>query len=164
MWLAPDCRIYIEPKAANFNVHIIEHPNRGGHEAGLVVNAVDSPTRFTSDGFISFPNYRAVSGCDSTIAPIEGAISNNTGPIVTKKGLSIYPNPAQNFVTIGKLSPNAEVSLVGVSGERFINLAPSLDVERTLDIRKVPSGAYFVVVHDLVSKIETSLKLVIGPN
>ncbi|MFK8056028.1 MAG: T9SS type A sorting domain-containing protein [Saprospiraceae bacterium] len=163
MWLAPDCRIYVNPSASNFNIHIIEHPNRGGHDAGLVINAVDAPTRFSVDGFISFPNYRATSGCDSTIAPIEGAISNNLDLDKPQTGLTIYPNPAGHFATVGHLPTYAKVSLVGVSGETFMNLTPNNKTERDLDLRRIPTGVYFVVVVDPITKATESIRLVIGP-
>ncbi len=150
MWLAPDCRIYIDPEASNFNVHIIEHPNRGGEEAGLIINAVDAPTRFDVDGFIAFPNYRAKYGCDSTILPIVGSVSSAVSSQTEQSPIIIFPNPASDATVISGLRRGSQLSIYTAQGALVEELTtPTDNAALPLSLKLYPPGVY--TVHELHS-------------
>lgn len=69
------------------------------------------------------------------------------------EGLSIYPNPALDFVTINSANQNINrISIADISGKILYDVS-NMDTERqTIDITTFAQGIYFVQVNGSVSK------------
>lgn len=59
----------------------------------------------------------------------------------TVKTISIYPNPAQHYLTVEGLELHAEISLMNVSGQVF-NLR--VNEQNQVDISRLPRGIFFL--------------------
>ena len=143
LWLAPDCRMYVDPLQANINLHIVMHPDRWGADAVAIFNAAEAPTRMASS-FATMPNYRYF-GCDSTIAPLAGIMVAAQEPAVGDETvLSLAPNPAADgvWVRVGRLTE--VITVTDVAGrQRFQTRVGG--VERLyLDIGSLEAGVYVV--------------------
>ncbi len=70
-----------------------------------------------------------------------------------EKGLSIFPNPASNEITL--VSENVNISSIGVydvTGKRLIDVS-NIDTERqNLNISSLAEGIYFVNINNLITK------------
>ncbi len=58
--------------------------------------------------------------------------------------ITIYPNPASDFLTISKPNNNLlNLQLVDINGKVIVDT--NIETEKTLDISQIPNGLYFLV-------------------
>jgi len=68
------------------------------------------------------------------------------------KGITIYPNPAGDYIHITNLSENAStISIYRMDGVMVLQTEAS-SIEASIDISNLPKGLYLVKVNNLVSK------------
>ena len=61
------------------------------------------------------------------------------------ESFSYYPNPTDDKLSLGALTPIEEVTILSVSGQKILTFHPSADIAE-LDVSKLSSGIYFVKV------------------
>ncbi len=104
-----------------------------------------------------------VEDCSSTKRDVLPHWEADTGTTIFTQEVQVFPNPAQDEVTI-KLPSESQnglnVSLFGVDGKviKFVELEPTQSVFR-IDVSDVPSGLYFIRV--LLMEQEVVKKIVI---
>lgn len=94
--LAPDCKIYIRSGSGSYSFHVIKKPNLKGKACNFQQNGIKLPLPTATGAFPNFPRFRVDEDevCDSTITSVFGI------PVVIKKELILFPNPADHLLTI----------------------------------------------------------------
>jgi hypothetical protein len=72
-----------------------------------------------------------------------------------KAGLTVYPNPAVNVVTVnhGKLNTGATIKIIGTDGSLLVTTKIATDaVQTTIDVSKLAKGTYRVIAGDDTNK------------
>lgn len=96
-----------------------------------------------------------ITWCDNVIVPVVLGVNENT---VAK--LSVYPNPANDNITIDKLIGNENIQLSTVEG-RVVNQVINGDAQKvTMNVNELPNGVYIMSV--IGSKGRTQEKLIIS--
>ncbi len=122
MQLAPNCRIYMSTRSATPFYHVINYPDRKGHECGFVQRG--QPLIATNIGSIpNNPNYNLGTGfpvCDSTIQLVVSSV-----PVLPpRQEVLVYPNPASSYIIVEMPQPltaNSEWSLYNAVGQRVVS-------------------------------------------
>ena len=73
--------------------------------------------------------------------------SNNTGiqnPLSNDKSVSVYPNPAIDFISIKSESEISNANIYDISGNCVLN--KSLENGNRIDVRMLPTGIYFIKI------------------
>lgn len=99
MQLAPDGKIYMNATNGVYKLHVIHNPNEKGLACNLEQHGVELPV-IVGFSLPMFPHFRLLdvegSPCDTL------GISTTTQPLQSQHdGMSIYPNPAKEYVQIG---------------------------------------------------------------
>lgn len=68
-------------------------------------------------------------------------------PVVTGKGLEIYPNPVSDVLYIKNAKLGASYSIVDMAG-RVLNNDVIKDTTQQIDVSKLPSGIYLLKIND----------------
>jgi YD repeat-containing protein len=64
---------------------------------------------------------------------------------VTLAGVSVYPNPATDVLTVSGIQAGATLTITGLSGSAVLRKTLT-DTQTTLSVSSLPSGLYFVTV------------------
>ena len=111
---------------------------------------LDASSTGTYSGSLSFVNGDATKNPFSI--SISGTVTANTvglNEINYVKGISIYPNPANNKLNVSTITNfnNASISLYDVTG-KLVSKKNNIDGQtQTIDIRQYSSGLYFVEIN-----------------
>lgn len=145
MQLAPDGKIYMNATNGVYKLHVIHNPNEKGLACNMEQHGVELPVKV---GFSlpMFPHFRLLdlegSPCDtlgiSAVRPEPGQGA----------GISIYPNPAQNQVTLSLMQPvEARWVLADMTGRtwREGSIAEGQN-SAVISIGSLPSGVYVCIV------------------
>jgi PKD repeat protein len=82
-----------------------------------------------------------ITWCDNVIVPVVLGVNENT---VAK--LSVYPNPANDNITIDKLIGNENIQLSTFEG-RVVNQVINGDAQKvTMNVNDLPNGVYIMTV------------------
>jgi len=74
---------------------------------------------------------------------------SSANSVNSSKGISIYPNPVDNFVTVEGFSENSLVEIYDIQGRKmYINQTNSLDNKLTVDMSGFVKGIYVLTVTD----------------
>ncbi len=109
-----------------------------------------------TDSFTSYEWYTATShyfvlsiGIDSdgvsSIAWSSSANGINDNPLLSQ--ITVYPNPADNIINVkiaNGISEALEIDLVSLSGKKLTQLTKTRSHQFSTDIRRFPSGVYFL--------------------
>ena len=82
---------------------------------------------------------------------INGAIGSlsSVEPISSLPAVSIYPNPAQEYINIEIKLPKTDIRIFNYSGQEFNLPTNNLHENIEIDIRSIPSGFYIIsLAHD----------------
>lgn len=90
------------------------------------------PTPFESSGF------------DLDAVGIINHGSNVINENTNNNAILIYPNPAENIITIDRQFQNAEIIITNISGMQVLTI--SIKDKDTIDISNLPTGIYFVQI------------------
>lgn len=119
--LAPDNKIYLTASSATWHLHIIHHPDSVGAACGVEQHGLKMPAKHSFQ-VPNFPHFRLYdlhgSPCDTL--GINGPVSSVGEPKVTKEeGLTLYPNPASDHLSIQFSAPDEEGiwHIVGMGGQ-----------------------------------------------
>lgn len=73
--------------------------------------------------------------------------------VILARGLSLFPNPAENHITIASTQrPLTAISVYDISGKKLKEVNPVNAEEFSLDISMLAAGTYFVNINNLVTK------------
>jgi hypothetical protein len=98
--------------------------------------------------------------CADTSACQAVTISTSGIEEQTASNFNIYPNPAQDFVTLNNLTIGSTLQLTDMTGKTVLETSVSTE-EMTIDLNGLMEGVYFVQILDNASIIGTK-KLVIS--
>ncbi len=92
----------------------------------------------------SFVVYANASGC-MNVNQIQMGCSTSVYEIITVNKISIYPNPANEKITVltTELTNNTRLSILSIKGQQFIDL-PITESETQIDLTSLPGGIYFL--------------------
>lgn len=114
--------------------------------ATLTAKGTGSRYSFTDAGIGQGSHYYRLRMVDSDgsveYSPIVNSVIRNARVQVT-----VYPNPATDFVTVTGLNGNGTVSLLNLNGIRLKEVAVSGNAV-SVDLRETPAGIYFIRVRD----------------
>jgi hypothetical protein len=77
-------------------------------------------------------------------------LSTNIEDINTNSALTIFPNPASNYISFGISGENngiSSISIINSIGEEVINDKINNSELKEFDISKLPTGVYFVILN-----------------
>ncbi len=140
--LGPDCRIYIRPGSSSLSFHVINNPDKKGEACDFVQQGIKLPQYSSAGSFPYFPRFRIDDQeiCDSSLTSLFGE------PILIRKDLNIYPNPASSHIDI-KLPNgfNGWIRITNMSGQPVVStkFVSGNFIER-VDISGFPDGTYSV--------------------
>jgi len=145
MQLAPNCRIYMSTRNATPFYHVINYPDRKGHECGFEQRG--QPLIATNIGSIpNNPNYNLGTGfpvCDSSIQLVVSSVDVLPPPVEVQ----VYPNPASGSITVAlpvPLPAPATWSLYSAVGQRVLSHKMERGTsEVNISLSGVPPGLYF---------------------
>lgn len=147
--LAPDGKIYMGTSNGTDVLHVVHSPDSMGLACQFEQHAVKLPVQH---GFSmpNFPHYRLYdlrgSVCDSL--GIDAPIGTDTTWAIPKDQIKIWPNPADQEVTI-TIPPKAvgPFRVFNVLGQLMYEI-PSVrgSLSLTLDVANYPAGVYLVTV------------------
>ena len=67
---------------------------------------------------------------------------------------SLYPNPARHLVTISSATPFSKISIYTITGQKvYENLLPHELLTRTVSVRQLPKGVYFLQIEETAQKL-----------
>tara|TARA_B100000676_G_C17616387_1_gene599434 strand:- start:166 stop:657 length:492 start_codon:yes stop_codon:yes gene_type:complete len=72
---------------------------------------------------------------------VYGSVSNTSITTNNKESLTLYPNPAQDFVTIQNTSGSVNVEVFDVIGNFILK-----SKDKTIDISNMPNGIYIFII------------------
>ena len=138
--LAPDGKIYINSNNGNNVMHRINYPNNPGIACSVEQHVLQLPTynAYTMPNFPVYELGRLIgSSCDSLTAINSYLNKKYTDAI-------IYPNPAENMITVKQKTLQVrEVSIYNLLGRKILN--QKLDkIETTIDISSIDQGIYII--------------------
>lgn len=77
-------------------------------------------------------------------------------PDAELSGVSIYPNPVKDIVTINGLKQNAtKIELYNIAGQNVLTVTDNLE---TIDVSSLQSGVYFTKIY--TDRVSTTIKLI----
>jgi hypothetical protein len=83
---------------------------------------------------------------DTTDKDTTNRIKHN--PVFSEKGIKVYPNPAQDEVSIFSEKTNCTLSLYDATGKQILgDVQVFAGVETKLSTKNLPEGVYFVKFH-----------------
>ena len=137
--LGPDCKIYIQPSSSAKTMHVIHHPNEKGTQCDFVQNGIELPD-WNSGTFPNFPRFRVdeEEKCDSTISLVNGI------EVYWRHDLSIYPNPALEYVTIDMPSDVVGTILISNIHGKMEIYKENVSKKEVVDVSGIPAGVYSV--------------------
>ncbi|MCC6701406.1 MAG: T9SS type A sorting domain-containing protein [Fluviicola sp.] len=94
------------------------------------------------------------SNCSDTSACQAVTISTSGIEEQTASNFNIYPNPAQDFVTLNNLTIGTTLQLTDMTGKTVLETSVSTE-EMTIDLNGLMEGVYFVQILDNASIIGT---------
>lgn len=154
MALGPDCRIYISTYGGNRYLHVIMYPNNKGKACQLINRGLKLPSR-NSFAIPNNPHYRVDDPypCDSTIAiHLNVGTQDQEEGVYRSNDLMIYPIPAEDLLHLQLLryhSSESEVFIYDIQGRMLSHQCYlSLNDEQTIDVSRLYSGIYFIMVRD----------------
>ena len=158
MALGPDCRIYISTYGGNRYLHVIMYPNNKGKACQLINRGLKLPSR-NSFAIPNNPHYRVDDPypCDSTIAiHLNVGTQDQEEGVYRSSDLMIYPIPAEDLLHLQIIrdhSSESEVFIYDIQGRTVLHQCYlSLNDEQTIDVSRLYSGIYFVMVRDRTGK------------
>ncbi len=111
----------------------------------LPIDSIDAPGGDFPNGLAFDGQYLWVANNDSDMLyQIDiGFVPTGVSDLYqTQKGLTIYPNPASNQLTIGsELLPINKIEIIGLTGKVIKSFQPNT---RTINISDLPDGIYFL--------------------
>jgi hypothetical protein len=141
MQLAPDNKIYISTGNSQY-LHIIHSPDSLGAACNLAQHDLKLKGVNLVSSIPNFPNYRLGREIGSACDTIYTAIS----PPQEGVGIRVYPNPAQERVTI-ELSQKEEAELVLLDITGRVVLSQKLrEFTETVSLVHLPKGMYFYLL------------------
>ena len=93
----------------------------------------------------------ATNECGTSIHQEVLSINSCTNIDEIENGISIYPNPASNNITIVN-AENANVEIINALGQ-VVYTNENISSNHTIDISNLSNGTYFVKINDSVSKV-----------
>jgi hypothetical protein len=111
------------------------------HLSNCSVQSICSYLGNTNSSFVVFGN---ASGCMNG-GQIQMGCSTSVDEIITANNIYIYPNPANEKITVlaSDLTSNTRLSMFSISGQQHIDM-PITEPETQIDITTLPGGIYFV--------------------
>jgi hypothetical protein len=85
--------------------------------------------------------------------------TNGTDDLTVKQTVKVFPNPADNFITIHSILPVKTVSVSTISGQEIIRYDHICPSGQSFDISKLTPGFYFLTVYYTSGEYET-LKII----
>lgn len=142
--IAPDGKIYISCGNGETNYHIINNPDGKGTNCNFQQHSVQLLT--PSAGVPNFPNYR--------LGPLLGSPCDTLGLGIAQaekeKQLTIYPNPASDYITIDYgntnwAKGNVDLEILNALGQIvYAQTLPSYSGFQKVDVSYLPQGYYAV--------------------
>ncbi len=140
--LGPDCKIYIRPGSSSNSFHVINKPNQKGTACDLVQQGLVLPLVSARGGFPNFPRFRVDDDekCDPSIISVFGE------EVYWRRDLNVYPNPADDYVTIEiPENRNGDLYIIDAIGQLVYHRTDYKGIER-LDVSFLPIGIYRVEI------------------
>ncbi len=141
LYLAPDGKIYLFKTNVNYLPGVINCPNKQGVNCNLSLSSISLNGKKSGDNFTNIPaNYLYREDIDCRLSTI-------SEKSIHKASFSIYPNPANNTLTISmphhkKRIPFCILSIEGK--EALSGIIKSSKQE--IDLSTVEAGIYFITV------------------
>lgn len=118
---------------------------------GSTTSTEENPTMtYNADGEYTVI-LTASNECGTSIHQETLTINSCTNIDEIEDGISIYPNPASNNITIVN-AENANIEIVNALGQ-VVYASENISSNHTIDISNLSIGTYFVKVNDTVSKV-----------
>ena len=138
--LAPNGKIYINASNGVKELHVINSPDSAGVACDLQQHSLLLPT-FNKLSLPNFPNYRLGALEDSPCDTLETATIN---PLLENTELSLYPNPAQDILTIEweSISTKSTFNLTNSIGQTVLSQELLKQKKQSINF-SLPNGIYF---------------------
>lgn len=118
---------------------------------GSTTSTEENPTMtYTVDGEYTVI-LTATNECGTSIHQEVLTVNSCTNIDEIENGISIYPNPASNNITIVN-AENANVEIINALGQ-VVYTNENISSNHTIDISNLSNGTYFVKINDSVSKV-----------
>lgn len=142
----PDCKLYVSPGSTTYFLHAILSPNKKGADCQFVERAIELPTSVPHH-LPNIPQYRYLSGCDSTIH-YPFTTSTTPPPGSNQKRMDIYPNPVSNELNL--IFPSAEAGkpliVINTDGQKVLDIHLTRGSNQmTVDVSALPPGVYWIM-------------------
>ncbi|MCW5921852.1 MAG: T9SS type A sorting domain-containing protein [Saprospiraceae bacterium] len=108
--LAPDGKIYIAGRGSNKHLHLINRPNCYGLECDLQQYAIELVAP-NSNTMPNIPHYKQWSESDTCVT-----VSATESNLFIQGLMKLYPNPANQYVTLEGLESGDVVQWINISG------------------------------------------------
>ena len=144
MQIGPDCRIYMAPGFCVPFMHVIMEPDKPGKACDVRQHffTLETPICYVPH----FPNYRLGTGypyCDPDIKVVTST-NQHVAPYSDDVATTLYPNPADNRVTIRSSHVIRSVSIIDMTGRTVIIPEQWPDTVWEADVSRLPEGVYWV--------------------
>ncbi len=110
------------------------------------------------DKFVMSQSYTKPSGVGPEEVLVNCTLSVND--VDRQNIIRVYPNPAQNFITVQGLV-EGKASIYDVTGREVMSSINISESENNIDISRVPSGVYFMVINNKENQSKQTMKFVV---
>lgn len=133
--LAPDGKIYFEDGNSSVDINCISFPNLAGAACGFIEHDVIVPLNTSWE---TFPNLY-----------VSTDTVNRTGVNDIENGhqVVIYPNPAQNELTISSTTIITHITITNLLGQTIYTKEYN-EPQVRIDVGNLPSGIYLIRIND----------------
>jgi len=102
-----------------------------------------------------------LTGTRNSLLSSAGCLTNGIENYETELGLKIYPNPANNLITVSLFTSNAfTISIFSMLGEKVLSKKIADKKEINIDCSDFSQGIYFVEIETALSHIYKKLQII----
>ena len=134
--LAPNGKIYFNCYGCSNFIHVIENPNIEGTACNVKQHAITLPT-FYYGSLCNFPNFRL----GKAAQPCE--MVGNEEVEKVKYEVKLYPNPAQDFITIDKGNSEVNILLIYALDGKLLSKEQLSGSITSINTSYLKSGMYY---------------------
>jgi len=123
------------------------------------------------DGNISYINMNTMSSGTAIPGIFHGPLgmvyvkeNSSSLPTINHIDLSLYPNPANEFIILKSesISPITALTITDICGREIQVLNTNLSTNYVIDVKEYPNGIYFLKLHEYNKNVYSSIKFVVS--
>lgn len=142
----PDCKLYVSPGSTTYFLHVILSPNEKGESCQFIERAVELPSS-VHHHLPNIPQYRYLSGCDSTIH-FPFLMNRVHGSVTAQKQIDIYPNPVSTELNLiyPKIEEQKTLILVNMHGQKILDIFLQRGTDQlSIDLSTIAKGVFWIM-------------------